>query len=70
MTAQEVNNGNCHPEKTTVNLSEVYVDSGFFSGWQFLMLPSRTVNNYSLYWMLVKYIIYITFQNMNICACI
>ena len=35
MTAQEVNNGNCHPEKTTVNLGEVYVDSGFSQGDNF-----------------------------------
>ena len=39
MTAQEVNNGNCHPEKTTVNLGEVYVDSGFSQGDNFQCYP-------------------------------
>ena len=32
-----------------------------FEEWQFPIFPSRAVNIYLLYWMLIRYIVYITF---------
>ena len=48
--------GNCHPEKTNVDLGEADVDIGFRGVKSFHITPCE-----SLYWLLIKYIVYIMF---------
>ena len=40
--------GNSHPEKTNVDQGEAEIDIGFREKWQFPVLPSTAVNNYSV----------------------